>query len=271
MTNSLTWARRALPLALLVLVAELAPVLAVSVSLVPPYVEKTVPPGRRVTDTIAYTNESDGPVQVSITVSDFEVSDTNEVIERAPGTQPETLAPHIRVTPTSLRVGPGERVYFRYSVEAPEQFTHLHAMVFFVTRPELPEDQPRQVVFVARMGIPVYVESPQAPETRLQIEDLHWERSDDGRLELRFDAANEGGRIFRPRGEVEVRSTDGRFREIYPLNAGSEPVLPHHVRRWARSFGPVPEGELSVRMHIETSPRKRYRSSVLIPAAVGGS
>lgn len=271
MKKSLIRTRLVLLLALLVIAAEAAPSNAVSVSLVPPYVEKVVPPGRRVTDTISYTNEGDRPVRVSISVSDFEVSDTNEVIERSPGTHPATLAPYLRVTPTSLRVSPGERVYFRYSVEAPDDFTHLRAMVFFVTRPELAEDRPPQVVFVARMGVPVYVESPRAPQTDLQIGELDWQRSDDGQLALRFSAANEGGRIFRPRGEVEIRSRDGRFRETYPLNAGLEPVLPHHVRQWERRFGPVPGGELSVRLHIETSPRKRYRSSVLIPAAGEGS
>jgi P pilus assembly chaperone PapD len=247
-------------LAVALLASAAATQAAVSVALFPPVVEETVRPGHAVKGTISYTNRSDEPVQVAVSVVDFDVGQNNEVIEQPPGTQPTSLSPYLRVSPSSVRVAPGQEIYFRYAVGSPEEFTHLRGMVYFVTQPDRPAEAGPQVLFVARLGIPFYVESSRARAAELRVDDLSWTRAEAEQVTLQLDVVNEGERIFRPPGLVEVRSEDGRFRKNFPFNAGQEPVLPGHARRFERSFGPVPEGDLTVRLHLNTSPSRRYRS-----------
>src|SRR5437764_10902615 len=72
---------------------------AVSVSLSPPFIEKLARPASRVSDTIALTNGSLFPVDVSVDFADFRVSDGGEVEEMPPGVDPSSLAPHLHITP----------------------------------------------------------------------------------------------------------------------------------------------------------------------------
>ena len=87
-----------------------------SVAIVPPYVEKVIPPGSRITDTLSFRNNGDEPVVVSVDFADFGVSETGEVTEQPPGSQPFSLARNIHISPMQVRVVPDQQVFFRLLV-----------------------------------------------------------------------------------------------------------------------------------------------------------
>lgn len=243
---------------------------AISIAIVPPYIEKVVASPSKVADAIEFTNQGSVPVLVSVDFADFGVDEAGEVSEQPPGSQPKSLVPYLRVTPSSLRVAPSERVFFRYAAEPRAEFKQLRAMIYFSSRPEVPE-RANQVLVVARMGVPLYLENRRADPASLRIEELDWRRSGDqlDRLTLDLRTSNAGERNIRPSGYVEVRSRDGKFHRTFPFNEGQEPVLPGQRRRFEMAFGPVPKEDLSVRVRFAVSPRSSYESESWIPA-IGG-
>jgi hypothetical protein len=243
---------------------------AVSIGIVPPYVEKVVAGASSVSDSIAFLNRGTDPVVVSVDLADFGVDPAGAVSEQPPGSQPASLVPYLRITPASVRVAPSQEVFFRYAIETPPAFKQLRAMIYFSSRPEVPA-RPNQVVVVARMGVPVYVESRDAKPASLIVEDVRWARTGEAgdSLTLEMRASNEGERNIRPTGYVLVRSSDGKFDRSYAFNEGREPVLPGQKRQWGMSFGPVPAGDVTVRLRFATSPRTSYETKTWIPANGG--
>ena len=241
-------------------------VAAISVSLAPPYIEKLMPAGGRLQDTISYTNESDTPMMVTVDFADFAVSDAGEVSETPSGTDVSSLARSIRISPTKIEVPPGGRTQFRYSIHAPEKFTQLRSQIFFSSTP-IVERAPNQVLFVARMGIPIYVENAKAVPADIKVHEVKWERAGESgeSLVLKALVSNEGERNIRPTGFLEVRSRDGEFAHTFPFNEGNEPVLPGQKREWTMSFGPVPGGELSLDLRFASGPRAMFQERYTVP------
>lgn len=270
MSSSL--ARRTLFLlpAILAGAGRAAPALAqVSISIVPPFIEKLAVPGTRIRDAVSYVNQSAESMLVSLEFADFDVDPEGRAIELPPGTQPSTLASSMRVTPSSVRVAPGQQVFFRYAAEAPAAMDRpRRIMLFFVSRPEVPEGGNR-VVMIPRMGIPFYLENGKGRPASVKADEVVWERSGERGelLHLRLTAHNEGDRNLRPGGFVHVRSAEGRFDRSFDFNEGREPILPGHERRWDLSFGPVPSEELLVTLRFATSARETYSSQTRVPAA----
>ncbi len=167
-----------------------------------------------------------------------------------------------------VRVVPNQEVFFRYSVETPEEFAQLRAMVYLMSRPEAPPGA-NQVVVVARMGVPIYVENTKAGPAQLTIDELEWVRDEDSgnELQLRLVVRNEGERNIRPNGYVHVRSEDGKYEQTFDFNEGREPVLPGQKRRWVQEFGPVAEGPLQVKLRLETSRRASYEAEATVPGS----
>lgn len=231
----------------------------ISIALAPPVIEKIVRPSGHLTDTISLTNNSVLPVIVSVDFADFHVTADGQVQELPPGTDPESsLAAYLKITPLKIRVEPQGRAFFKYSVDAPEAFKQLRTQVFFTAVPVVPNSA-NQVTFVPRLGVPLYVESTAAKPAALHADHIEWKRSPDNQsITLSLSLRNEGERNIRPQGFVEVRSADGKFSKTFPFNEGNEPVLPGQQRAWNRVFGPVPGGDLSIRLRFETSPRTSF-------------
>lgn len=259
--------RGALLLLLFGLVPDELPA-GVSIAVVPPYVEKATRAGSHFSDTLSYTNQGSAPVVVEVDLADFGVAENGAVAEAPPGTEAASLVPHLRISPTRIRVAPNQQVFFRYSVEAPGQFDQLRSMIFLSSYPEAPAGA-NHVRVVPRMGIPVYVENVKSEPARLEIEEVGWDRPSETpeRLRVRLRVANLGQRNIRPDGLVHVRSADGRFRTTFEFNAGREPVLPGQKRRWEQLFGPVPDGALEVELRLTTSERTAYEARANVGSA----
>ena len=148
-----------------------------STAVAPARVEKLVNPGGRVSDVLTFINQGDFPVTVTLSLADFDVSATGEVVELPPGTQAHSVAPFFRISPLRMTVGPRERADFRFSVETPETFEQLRAFVYFESEPDVEAGEGQQVLFATAMGIPFYVENRKAPRGQLTVHEAVVERS----------------------------------------------------------------------------------------------
>jgi len=263
---ALRGAMRGALLLLLLAGAGSSPRADMSLAVVPPVVEKVVPAGSRLRDTLAFTNRGKEPVLVSVDFADFAVEESGDVREQPPASDASSLVPNLRISPMQVRVAPAQEVHFRYAVEVPDEFEQLRAMVFLSSRPDTPPGA-NQVQVVARMGVPIYVENTKASPAALRVEDVVWERDEEagGRLRLRLTVANEGGRNIRPDGYVHVRATNGAYEATFDFNEGREPVLPGQRRRWELTFGPVAEEELAVKLRLATSHRASHEAEAIVP------
>ena len=233
----------------------------------PARVEKLVNPGSKVEDVITFTNQGNAPVNVSISIVDFDVDDVGVVTELPPGMHPNTIAPYFRISPLRTVVGAGEQAHFRFSVQTPEAFEQLRAFVYFESQPVVEEEGGKQVLFATAMGIPLYVENRKMERGMLTVHDVAWERIDEDQhyVQLKLHVTNEGERNIRPGGFLTIRSVDDRFLETFDVNEAGDVVLPGHDRYLTMRFGPVPSNPLSLRLRFETSLRTNHQDDHILP------
>lgn len=241
-----------------------------SVGVAPHRVEKIVRAGTSVTDVITLHNDSALPVEVAVEVVDFDVTEEGQIVERAAGILPATIAPFLEIRPMTARIAPGQRSHFRYTVETPGDFSQLRGLILFASEPQVPPATGPRVLIAPTLGVPFYVENRSSEAGRLEVESVAWRRAaTGGLLELELELANLGDRNARPSGFLEVRSPESAFFEVFPFNPGSEAVLPGHPRRWKMTFGPVPKEPLSLHLRFSTSLRRSHSSRHEL-AATGG-
>ena len=218
---------------------------------------------------ITFTNQGDVPVNVTVSIVDFDVDESGVVTELPPGSQANTVAPYFRIAPVQTLVGAGEQAHFRYSVETPDEFEQLRAFVYFESHPVVEENGAKQVLFATAMGIPFYVENRRAERGALTVHDVRWERTGEEQqyVQLKLHVTNDGARNIRPGGFLTVRSADDSFAETFDVNKGNDVVLPGHDRALTMQFGPVPDDDLSLKLRFETSMRSNYQADHFLPRA----
>ncbi len=233
----------------------------------PARVEKLVNPGSKVEDVITFTNQGDAPVEVRISIVDFDVDEVGLVTELPPGTHPNTIAPYFRISPLRTVVGAREQAHFRFAVQTPEEFDQLRAFVYFESQPIVSDEGGKQVLFATAMGIPLYVENRKMERGTLTVHDLAWERIGEEQqyVQLKLHVTNEGERNIRPGGFLTVRSEDDRFLETFDVNAAGDVVLPGHERHLTMQFGPVPDDGLSLKLRFETSLNSNHHADHRLP------
>ncbi len=240
-------------------------------ALAPARVEQLVNPGSTVNDVITFTNQGDTPVNVSVSIIDFDVDEHGEVTELPPGSHPSTIAPYFRISPVRTIVDAGEQAHFRFTVETPEEFEQLRAFLYFESQPIAEEIGAKQVMFATAMGIPLYVENRRAERGALSVHDVTWERTGDEQeyLQLKLHVTNEGARNIRPGGFLSVQSADDSFVKTFDVNQGKDVVLPGHARHLTMQFGPVPDDDLSLKLRFETSMRSNYQANHMLLRSAG--
>jgi len=239
-----------------------------TIGIAPPRVEHLVGPGAMVRDAILVTNPGDVTLRVRVEVADFSVEEDGTVVQLPPGGDPSSLARYLRVSPLEMSVSPGQRAVFRYEVKAPEQFTHLRALLSFVSEPEVPANGGPYVVIATTMRIPFYVENRRMASGVLHVLQAQVDRGDDNDqlLHLELKVVNQGDRLVRAGGRLEVQPVDGGPMDTFEVNRAGEAVLPGLTRVWSFTVGPVPPESLIVGLRLETSWRSEHRSRHLVSA-----
>jgi hypothetical protein len=267
--NSKTTARRAPKGALLALgfltslLVATAAAGAVALAISPQLLELLVSPGAELADVVSYTNTGTETVSVSVQLVDFVIDGDGKVMEIPPATDASTLVPYVKISPLRLTVSPGQKVYFRYAIKAPQRFTHVRTMVYFVARPVQKQSKRAAAVFVPRIGIPIYLENRHAKPALLRVGDVKWQRDAKG-VVLHVPITNEGERLYRPGGFIQVRSASGTKNVAF--NESGNPVLPGQNRRFTVPLTEVGGGELSLQVRVTTSPRAVFNREYRVAA-----
>lgn len=180
--------------------------------------------------TFRINNTGQSPVQVTISVADWDRSETGENRYFAAGSQPGSCAPVLNVFPMVLRVEPKSsevvRVALKESVPAA-----CHSILFVETPPPPPGAKGASITYRLRYGVKIYVESNDTPAGEILGSALV---SGPASGTLRADSMeilyrNSGSRQSLTTGEIQVRRTDDSVVARVPVS--EFPVLPGATRR----------------------------------------
>lgn len=172
------------------------------------------------------SNESDRLVEGTVYLGDWDRDESGDNRFLASGALPQSCAPYLRVFPLSLRLPPGTSQAVRIALEGGAQVDSLTAAcwsIVFVESSVSPPPGGRQIAYITRLGVKVYVLPPGLTRDG-EVVDM---AVHDGRVDVRF--RNTGGLPLWVGGTVEYRRLDN---SVAASDSIAEfPVLPGARRR----------------------------------------
>jgi P pilus assembly chaperone PapD len=176
------------------------------------------------------TNEGAAPVQVSIYLGDWERREDGEHNFPPPGTLPHSCAKYLQVFPLSLRLPPGARQAVRLAQSGADSLKSACWSIAFVETNAPSTAAGRQVTYVTRLGVKIYLLPPGLTKEG-DVEEMAVQRGDSGgrRIAITFHAT--GGMPLWVHGTLEYRRADN---SVAATDSIAEfPVLPNARRRIA--------------------------------------
>lgn len=185
--------------------------------------------GRRVAS-FNITNEGSGVAQVTIYQSDWDRQENGEHRFVPTGTLPSSCAQHMQVFPQSLRLPAGARQAVRVELTGADSLTAACWSIAFVETSALQGGTGRQVTYVTRLGVKIYVLPPGLTKEG-EVADIAVQPGDSGRPRIAITFHDIGGMPLWVRGTVEYRRPDN---SVAATDSVPEfPVLPGARRRVA--------------------------------------
>jgi hypothetical protein len=185
--------------------------------------------GRRV-GSFNITNEGSGVAQVTIYLSDWDRQENGEHRFVPMGTLPSSCARHMQVFPQSLRLPAGGRQAVRIELNGADSLTAACWSIAFVETSALQGGTGRQVTYVTRLGVKIYVLPPGLTKEG-EVADIAVQPGDSGRPRIAITFHDVGGMPLWVRGTVEYRRSDN---SVAATDSVPEfPVLPGARRRVA--------------------------------------
>ncbi len=176
------------------------------------------------------TNEGSGVAQVTIYQSDWDRQENGEHRFVPSGTLPNSCAQHMQVFPQSLRLPAGARQAVRVELNGADSLTAACWSIAFVETSASQGGTGRQVTYVTRLGVKIYVLPPGLTKEG-EVTDMVVQPGDSGRQRVAITFHDVGGMPLWVRGTVEYRRPDN---SIAATDSVREfPVLPGARRRVA--------------------------------------
>jgi hypothetical protein len=196
------------------------------------------------------SNESEKPVQAALTFADWDRAEDGDNRFFPPGTVRESCRDMVRVFPASLRLEPRARQAVRVSLEGADSLhTACWSILFLeVNQPASASPGGRQITYVVRTGIKVYVEPEGLPrdgviadiQVRPRARPLGATAPDTSRQELEVAFRNAGAVSMFTRGSLELRRLDNSVAAKIPI--AEFPILPGALRRVVVRLPVLPAG-----------------------------
>jgi hypothetical protein len=207
------------------------------------FVDPTAP-GPHVT-AFDVTNEGSSVVEVSIYLGDWDRREDGEHRFVASGTLPHSCAKYLQVFPLSLRLPPGARQAVRVALQNADSIKTACWSVAFVEHSAPGAAPGRQITYVTRLGVKIYVIPPGLPKEgevvdfAVQARPVQPARrtapADSGGRQIALTFRNTGGVPLWVHGSVEYRRADN---SVAATDSVAEfPVLPD---AWRTVTRPVP-------------------------------
>lgn len=202
-------------------------------------------PGSRRTESFRVTNVGTTAAQATITLADWDRSESGENRYFDHGSLASSCRNHVKAFPMVVRVEPKSSQDIRVTVDSTQSLPPSCYAMLFVEQPPAPASAKGVAIqYTVRFGVKVYVEPDPAPPTG-EIEDFHIARGDSlqragSRLAATIRYRNTAERQTTVRGTVEIRRTDNSLLATLPI--AEFPVLPGARRRVALDLPALPSG-----------------------------
>jgi len=198
-------------------------------------------------------NPSALPAHATISMQDWDRSETGENRYYPTGTLPTSCGAHVSVFPSVLQLGPRSTQSVRVTVDSAASIGHACYTILFVeTAPPPRSANSPGVSYTVRYGVKVYIE-PEAPLSA-EVSDVVVARVDSvkagvgrakaapDRVSRRLDITyrNTGARQTVAHGAVEVRRPDNSV--VAKLDIPEFPTLPGATRRLGVALPRLPSG-----------------------------
>ena len=186
------------------------------------------------------TNDGAARTQVTITLQDWDRSDTGENRYAPLGTLPQSCRAHVRVFPTVLQLEAGTSAAVRVWLDDVEGVGAGCYSILFIETPKPPlSSADTGLRYTLRYGVKVYVEQQLQPTAELfnaTVAPLRSGRS----LSLELGYRNVGARQTIARGVIEVRRPDNSVAATIPIPDFY--TLPGASRRLSATLPPLLRG-----------------------------
>jgi len=187
-------------------------------------------------------NGSELPAHATISVQDWDRSETGENRYYPLGTLPTSCASHIKVFPSVLQLDARTTQTVRVALDSGASLPRgCYAILFIETPPTPRSERGDAVTYSLRYGVKLYVELDGPP--RAELEDVFLERkpADSTARQLVIAYRNTGARQTVAHGKVEIRRTDNTL--VSTLDVSEFPTLPGATRRLGVPLPALPRGK----------------------------
>jgi hypothetical protein len=200
-----------------------------------------------VTREVLVANLGDEPLVVGVRLSDWEISESGDVMLRAFGSTPHSLADCLTFEPREFSLGAHESRSIHVRIRVPGSGVPTRSGVLLS---EVRSATPRPLSFGPRinaeLGTTFYVSRAPASDVRAEINDLRIEPVGRDSIRIRCRVRNSGQHHFYVSGRCALTRLDGA--ELASENVGNGVVLPDAVREfsWMTRAGMEPGRYLAV-------------------------
>jgi len=193
-------------------------------------------PGRGVVS-FTVTNEGDRVTEAAIYLGDWDRRENGEHRFLPSGTLPRSCARYVRVFPLALRLPARASQAVRIGLEGADSLAAACWSVIFVESRGPQKSGGRQISYVTRIGVKVYVVPPGLPKDG-EVTDMAVRQT--GRRDVEVAFENTGGVPLWVHGSIEFRRSDNSVAASDTLP--EFPVLPGAVRRVQASLPRLARG-----------------------------
>jgi hypothetical protein len=195
-------------------------------------------------------NPSTLPAHATISMQDWDRSESGENRYYPTGTLPTSCGAHVSVFPSVLQLGPRSTQTVRVMVDSASSIGHGCYTIFFVETPPPPRSENKsQLSYTVRYGVKVYIE-PEAPLSA-EVTDVAVGRAADDKQtaggpqdkslrQLLITYRNTGARQTVAHGAVEIRRPDNSV--VAKVDIPEFPTLPGATRRLGVTLPRLPSG-----------------------------
>lgn len=198
------------------------------------------------TEVFSVTNEGKDVLQVTLSVQDWDRTETGNNQFYPQGTRPGSCGQAVSAFPAQLLLAPGEMQQVRVNIQNPPVNKACWSIIFAQTVPAKSANQGRSITYVLRTGVKLYlhpataqiegaIDSMAVAPTPVNDTVSTTEKS----LLVRF--ANTGGRHMQTQGKIELRDAAGAL--VKSVVVEEFPTLPGSKRLLMIPLGALPKGQ----------------------------
>ena len=188
----------------------------------PPYLELECPAGGSRLAYFQITNTNDQPVQVNLSVKDFEYGREGDIVIKDEGSTPYSASDWIMFDKRNYHIGPRLSQTVSLKVKAPSSAKAGHRYALVVVEKSATREGPEEKNWVMVMA-----KIPGEVKPEVEIINFECSKKEIGNQEFFLEIQNKGPIEIRPEGQVVIRDMYNNKVVEGPLKLETKVLLPH--------------------------------------------